>query len=149
MKFRTKILQAGKTATGVEIPPKIVEALGAGKRPPVRVTINGYTYRSTVAVMGGKYMVGVSAEVREAASVAGGETVNVDIALDTAPREVKVPPELRKAFTSNPAAKRVFDDLSNSKKQLYTLPIEKAKTDETRQRNVAKAIAALAGFPAT
>jgi Domain of unknown function (DUF1905)/Bacteriocin-protection, YdeI or OmpD-Associated len=149
MKFRTKILQVGKTATGIEIPPKIVEALGAGKRPPVCVTINGYTYRNTIAVMGGKYMVGVSAEIREAACVVGGETVNVDIVLDTAPREVKVPPELRKAFTSNPTAKRVFDKLSNSKKQLYTLPIEKAKTDETRLRNVVKAIAALAGLSTT
>jgi hypothetical protein len=143
MKFRTKIIQARKTATGIEIPPKIVEALGAGKRPPVRVTINDYTYRSTVAVMGGKYMVGVSAEVREAASVAGGETVNIEIALDTAPREVNVPSELRKAFASNASARRAFENLSNSKKQLYTLPIEKAKTDETRERNVAKAISAL------
>jgi hypothetical protein len=143
MKFQTKILQAGKTATGIEIPPKIVEALGAGKRPPVRLTINGYTYRSTVAVMGGKHMVGVSAEVREAANVAGGEIVDAEIALDAAPREVKVPSELRKAFASNAAARRAFENLSNSKKQLYTLPIEKAKTNETRERNVAKAISAL------
>jgi hypothetical protein len=140
MKFRTRILQAGKTATGIELPTKIVEALGAGKRPPIRVTINGYTYRSTVAVMGGKFMVGVSADVREAAIVAGGDEVDVDVELDTAPREVNVPPELRKALTRNPDAKRFFDQLSYSKKRLYTVPIEKAKTDETRQRNLDKAI---------
>jgi hypothetical protein len=140
MKFRTRILQAGKTATGIELPTKIVEALGAGKRPPIRVTINGYTYRSTVAVMGGKFMVGVSADVHEAAIVAGGDEVDVDVELDTAPREVNVPPELRKALTRNPDAKRFFDQLSYSKKRLYTVPIEKAKTDETRQRNLDKAI---------
>jgi hypothetical protein len=143
MKFRTKILQAGKTATGIELPTKIVEALGAGKRPPIRVVINGYTYRSTVAVMGGKFMVGVSADVREAASVAGGDVVDVDVELDIVPREVTVPPELRKALTRNPDAKRFFDQLSYSKKRLYTMPIEKAKTDETRQRNLDKAINAL------
>jgi hypothetical protein len=143
MNFRTKILTAGKTATGIEIPAKIVEALGSGKRPPVRMTINGYTYRSTVAVMGGKFMVGVSAQVREAAKVAGGDTVDVTIELDQAPREATVPPELAKALAKHPAAKRRFDNLSYSKKRLYTLPIEKAKTAETRQRNLDKAIKAL------
>lgn len=143
MKFRTKILQAGKTATGVEFPPKVVEALGAGKRPPVSVTINGYTFRSTVAVMGGKYMLGISADVREAAGVAGGDTVDVQAELDTVPREMTVPPELSKALARNPKAKAFFDQLSYSKKRLYTAPIESAKTDETRQRNLDKAIAAL------
>jgi hypothetical protein len=140
MKFRTKILQAGKTATGIEFPSTIVDALGAGKRPPVRVTINGYTYRSTVAVMDGKYMLGISAEVREAAGVAGGDVVDVEVELDTAPRDVAVPPELHKALAHNPDAKRRFEQLSYSKKRLYTVPIEKAKTDETRQRHLDKAI---------
>jgi hypothetical protein len=143
MKFRTRILQAGKTATGIEFPPKVVEALGAGKRPPVRVTINGYTFRSTVAVMGGKYMLGINADVRAAAGVAGGDMVDVDAELDIAPREVTVPPELSKALARNLKAKAVFEQLSYSKKRLYTLPIENAKTDETRQRNLDKAIAAL------
>jgi hypothetical protein len=143
MKFHTRILQAGKTATGIEFPPKVVEALGAGKRPPVRVTINGYTFRSTVAVMGGKYMLGISADVRAAAGVAGGDMVDVEAELDTAPREVTVPPELSKALARNPKAKAIFEQLSYSKKRLYTLPIENAKTDETRQRNLDKAIAAL------
>src|SRR5438874_12772510 len=76
VRFRTTVLQAGKTATGIEVPPEVVEELGAGKRPPVRITINGYTYRSTVATVNGKSMVGVSAEVRERAGVAGGDTVD-------------------------------------------------------------------------
>lgn len=88
MNFTTKILEAGKTATGIEVPARIVEALGAGKRPPVRITLNGYTYRNTVAVMGGKFMVSVSADVRQAAGVAGGDMVDVNIEWDDQPREV-------------------------------------------------------------
>ena len=83
MKFHTRLLQSGKTAVGIQVPNEVVEALGAGKRPPVRVTINGYTYRNTIAVMGGVFMVGVSAENRENANVAGGDEVDVDIELDT------------------------------------------------------------------
>lgn len=143
MKCRTTILQAGKTATGIELPTTIVEALGAGKRPPVRLTINGYTYRSTVAVMSGTYMLGISADVREAAGVIGGDMIDVDVELDTVPREVTVPPELGKALARNPQVKKVFDQLSYSKKRLYTVPIERAKTDETRQRNLDKAVKAL------
>ncbi|MEK7152616.1 MAG: YdeI/OmpD-associated family protein [Patescibacteria group bacterium] len=140
MKFHTTLLQGDKTATGIEIPEEVVAALGSGKRPPVRATINGYTYRSTIAVMNGRFMLGVSAEVREAAGVAGGDEVDIELTLDTAPREVRVPPELRKALERHPDAKQVFEGLSYSKKQRYTLPIEKAKTDETRQRNIDKAL---------
>lgn len=145
MQFRTKVLQAGKTATGIEFPSKIVEALGAGKRPPVRVTINGHTYRSTVAVMGGKYMLGISAEVRAAAGVAGGDMVDVYVELDDAPREVSVPPALRQALSRKPTAKKAFEQLSYSKKRLYTVPIEKAKTEETRQRHLDRALHELGG----
>ena len=79
MKFRTTLLQNGKTATGIRVPEKVVESLGSGKRPAVSVTIKGHTYRSTVAVMGGVYMVGVSAENREKAQVSAGDEVEVDI----------------------------------------------------------------------
>jgi hypothetical protein len=143
MRFRTKILQAGKTATGIEIPPKVVQSLGTSKKPPVSVTINGYTYRSTVAVMGGAFMVGVSAKVREAAGVAGGDTVDVDIELDTAPRTVDVPADLKKLLARDKDAKRTFDGLSYSRQQRLVLPIEDAKTPETRQRRVDKAISML------
>jgi hypothetical protein len=86
MRFRTTIQQSGKTATGIQVPEQVIEALGSGRRPAVKVTINGYTYRSSVAVLGGRYMVGVSAEHRAGAVVAGGDEVDVDIELDTAPR---------------------------------------------------------------
>jgi len=143
MRFHTTILQAGKTATGIRIPDEIVEGLGAGKRPPIRVTINGYTYRSTVAVMGGDYMVGVNADNRAGAGVAGGDQVDVDIALDTAPREVAVPADFAAALDAEPDARRTFDKLSNSNKGWHTGQIEGAKTDETRQRRITRSIDAL------
>jgi hypothetical protein len=143
MRFRTKILAAGKTAAGIEVPPKVVEALGSTKVPPVRVTIKGYTYRSTVAVMGGKFMIGVSNENRNAAGVAAGETVDVDLELDTQPRELAVPDDFAKALDRDAKAKRLFEGLSYSKKQRLVLPVANGKTPETRQRNIDKAMTAL------
>jgi hypothetical protein len=143
MRFHTTILQSGKTATGIRIPDEVVEGLGAGRRPAVRVTIRGYTYRSTVAVMGGAYMVGVNADNRTAAGVAGGDEVDVDIELDTTPREVTVPADFGAALAAEPEARRTFDKLSNSNKGWHTSQVEGAKTDETRQRRIAKSVAAL------
>ena len=143
MRFHTTILQGDKTATGIRIPDEVVDSLGAGKRPPIKVTIHGYTYRSTVAVMGGTYMVGVNADNRAAAGVAGGDEVDVDIELDTEAREVSVPADFATALDAEPAARSTFDKLSNSNKGWHTLQIEGAKTDETRQRRIAKSVAAL------
>jgi hypothetical protein len=143
MRFRATILQAGKTTLGFEVPPEIVEALGAGKRPPVNVTINGYTYRNTVAPLGGKFMIGVSAENRGPAGVVGGEEVEVDLELDTSPREVTVPPDLAAALADDPAAQRTFDALSYSNKSWHTLQVEGAKSPETRSRRIEKSVAAL------
>lgn len=143
MRFRTAIEQGGKTATGIRIPTEVVEALGAGGRPPVRVTIKGHTYRSTVASRGGQYLVGVSAENRERAGVAGGDEVDVDIELDTEPREVTVPPDLAAALDGDADAKRFFEGLSYSQKQWFVLPIEGAKKPETRERRIDKAVAML------
>ena len=140
MRFRTTLLQSGKTATGFEVPPEVVESLGKGKKPPVRVTINGHTYRSSVAVMGGVYMVGVSAENREAAGVKGGDELDIDIQLDTEKRKVTVPPDLAEALENDPDAKKFFEGLSYSNKLRHVLSIEGAKTEETRQRRIDKAI---------
>ena len=130
--------------TGIEIPAEVVTSLGSSKRPKVRVTINGYTYRSSVASMGGRFMLGVSAKVREGAGVAGGDTVDVDIELDTEPREVVVPPDLAAALKRRRRGRSgSFDALSFSKKQRFVLPIEDAKTAETRQRRIEKTIVAL------
>ena len=124
MRFRTTILQSGRTATGLQVPDEVVEALGAGRRPAVKVTVNGYTYRSTVAVMGGASMISLSAEQRAAAGVAGGEEVEVDIDLDTAPREVTVPADLAAALDAEPAARRTFDGLSYSNQSWHVLQVE-------------------------
>jgi len=143
VRFRATVEQSGKTATGIEVPSTVVEGLGAGKRPPVRVTIKGHTYRSTVASMGGRFMIGVSSENREAAGVAGGDEIDVDLELDTAPREVTVPKDFAAALKKDAKAKKTFDALSNSNKGWHVSSIEGAKTDETRQRRITKSIAAL------
>ncbi len=143
MRFRTTIQRNGKTAMGFEVPPDVVEALGAGKRPPVTVTINGYTYRNTVAVMGGAYMIGVAAEHRAPAGIVGGEAVDVDLELDTAPREVEVPPELATALEAEPAARATFDRLSYSNKSWHALQVTGTSNPETRARRIQKSIAAL------
>ncbi len=140
MKFRTTILQSGKTATGIVVPDQVVEALAAGKRPPVIVTIGAYTYRNTIAVMDGVYMVGVSAEHRAGAGVAGGDEVDVEIELDTAPREVSVPDDFAAALDAEPKARTTFDGLSNSNKGWHVLQVTGAKTDETRQRRIGKSV---------
>ncbi len=138
--FRTTVLQTGKTATGIVVPEAVVASLGQGKRPPVRVTINGYTYRNTVGTVSGRSMVSVSSGVRDAAHLAAGDEVEVEITLDNGPRVVPVPRDLAKALAKDATARRAFEQLSNSRKQRLTLPIEQAKTDETRQRRVGKAI---------
>jgi hypothetical protein len=145
MKFRTELLKAGGTATGFEVPPEVVTALGSTKRPPVLVTINGgYTYRNTVAVMGGTFMIGVAAEHRAGAGVAGGDMIDVELALDTEPRVVEVPADLAKALAKSKAAKAAFAALSYSNQRRYVLSVEGAKTDETRQRRIAKTVTELA-----
>lgn len=143
MKFRATIQLGGKTATGIEVPADVVNSLGAGKRPAVSVTINGYTYRSTVAPMGGTFMLPVSAEVREAAGVAAGDEVEVDVELDTAPREVTVPQDFSEALDQDAGARRFFDGLSYSNKRRIVLSIEDARTPETRQKRIAKAVTSL------
>jgi hypothetical protein len=143
MRFRTTIVQTGKTTTGIEVPDEVMEALGSGKRPAVKVTVNGYSYRSTVASMGGRSMVSLSAEHRAGAGVAGGDEVEVDMELDTAPREVTVPDDLAAALDAEPAARATFDGLSYSNKSWHVLQITGAKTEETRQRRIAKSVEAL------
>ncbi len=140
MRFTTTLLQSNGNATGIVVPPAVVEALGSGKRPPVTVTLNGYTYRNTIAVMGGEYMVGVSAAHRAAAGVTGGQTLEVDIELDTAPRVVTVPDDFAAALDADPDARQTFNSLSYSNQSWHVLQVEDAKTDETRQRRIAKSV---------
>ena len=138
--FSTTLLQSGKTATGIKIPDMIMEKLGGGKRPLVKVTINGFTYRSAIAVMGGVFMVGVNAQNREAAGVKGGDKVDVTIELDTEKRTVELPIKFKQVLDKNGAAKKTFELLSNSKKKALIAPIVNAKTETTRERNIIKAL---------
>ena len=140
MKFRATIEQSGKTATGIRVPPEVVEGLGAGKRPAVTVTFRGYTYRSTVATMGGVFMLPVSAEVRAASGVSAGDEVEVDVELDTAPRELAVPADLQRALDAAPSARVSFESLSYSNRRRLVMAIDAAKTNETRQRRIAKTV---------
>jgi antitoxin component of MazEF toxin-antitoxin module len=140
MRFRTTIVQSGTNTTGIEVPEDVVAALGLARRLPVRITVGDHSYRSTVAPLRGHFMVSLSAENRASAGVAGGDEVDVDIELDTEPRAVTVPPDLAAALDAEPGARRFFDGLSNSHQQRHVLAIDGAKTDETRQRRIAKAV---------
>lgn len=143
MRFRAVIELNGKTATGIPVPPDVVEGLGQGKRPPVQVTIGEHSYRSTVGVMGGRYLIPVSADHRAAAGVAAGDEVDVEVTLDTQSREVSVPADFADALSGSASARKAFDKLSNSHKQRWVLSVTDAKTPQTRQRRIAKAIEAL------
>ena len=143
MRFRTTIRQGDKTATGIEIPDDVVATLGAGKKPPVRLRVNGYEYRSTVATIDGRFMVGLSAEHRAASGLSGGDEVEVEIEVDTAPRTVDVPADLQAALDADAQARQTFDRLSNSMKGYHVSQVLSAKTDETRQRRIDKSVALL------
>jgi hypothetical protein len=143
--FRALIVQTGKTACGIEVPASVVEALGGSKRPAVVVTLDRYTYRSTVAPMGGGWWVGVNADHREASGLRAGDEVRVTLELDTAPRELEVPPELAAALDADPAARAFFDGLSYSNRRVFTLSVEGTSNPETKARRVEKAIALMRG----
>lgn len=149
MHFQASIQLNGKTATGIEVPADVLAALGPGKRPPVRVTINGYAYPSTVAPMGGRFLIPVSAEVRAKAGVAAGDQVDVEVVADTEPRRVEVPGDLAAALDGEPAARRAFEQLSYSNQHRHVLAVTQAKTEQTRKRRIGKVVAELSGAPAT
>ncbi len=117
MRFGGTIELGGKTATGIEVPAAVIQELDQGKRPAATVTVNGYTYRTTVGVMSGRYLIPLSAEHRTAAGLAAGDPVEVDLEVDTSPREVSVPPELAEALSAEPAARASFDRLSYSRQR--------------------------------
>ncbi len=143
MRFRTKVLQTGKNTTGIEISEKIIEELGGGKHPKVRVTLDGYQYRSSVGSMGGRFLLPVTSEVREKAGVRDGQIVELEIALDNEPRMVEVPEDFGQALAAIPEARLRFEALSYSEKRRYVLSIEAAKAPETRQRRIDRAVSEL------
>ena len=142
--FTATLETHGKTATGIEVPETVVEQLGKGRKPPVTVTIGSHSYRSTVAVMGGRFLLPVSAENRTKAGLAAGDQVAVTLVLDEAPREVAVPKDFAAALATDPTAKAFFEGLSASQQRFHVDSIEGAKTDETRQRRIEKSLGLLA-----
>ena len=144
MRFRATVELGGKTATGIEVPEEVVEGLGSHKRPPVRVTIRDYTYRSTVARMGGRFLLPVSAEVRKGAGVAAGDDVEVDVVLDDAPREVTLPDDLAAALEAAGARAR-FDAQNFTARKEAVRGVEEAKAAATRERRIAKVVDGLSG----
>jgi hypothetical protein len=143
MKFHGRIELNGKTATGIEVPAEVIAGLGAGKRPAVRATVNGFTYRTSVAPMGGRFLLPVSAQIRAGAGVAAGDEVDVDLEVDTEPRTVSVPADLAVALDTDPAVRRAFDALSYSQQLRYVQPVEDAKATATRQRRIDKVLSDL------
>ena len=141
MEFRTTVELGGRTATGLRVPDEVVEALGAGKRPPVQVTLAGYSYRTTVAPMGGAFYVPLAAEHREAAGVAAGQEVDVRLDLDTAPRETSLPDDLDAALDDD--ARTFFAGLALSHRKEWVRWVEEAKRPETRTARIEKTVAAL------
>jgi hypothetical protein len=143
--FITTILKAeGLNATGISVPAEVVAALGKGKKPPVRVTLNGYTYRSTIAAYGDVFMLPVSQEHRAAAGIKAGDEVEVMLELDLEPRTVEVPNDLAAALAEKPCATAAFDALSYSARKEFVRQVESAKAKETRDRRIAGIVAKLA-----
>lgn len=144
--FTTTVLKdKEKNATGLPVPAEAVAALGAGKKPRVKVTLNGYTYRTSVAVVGGFFMLSLSAENREAARVKPGEAVEVTLELDSEPLIVTVPDDLAAALENAPGARAAFEALAYSRRKEYVRQVESAKAQETRERRIAGIVAKLSG----
>ncbi|HEU4467210.1 MAG TPA: YdeI/OmpD-associated family protein [Agromyces sp.] len=144
MRFETELLLTGERNTGIEVPAELVEALGAGKRPPVVVTVNGFEYRSTIAPMGGKFLIPFSSDKRAATGLGGGDAIVVDLELDTAPRTVEPPDDFAAALDAA-GARDAWERLAPSHKKAHVTAIEQAKAAETRQRRIDKAVAQIAG----
>lgn len=137
--FTTTLLLHGKNATGIEIPDAIVDGFDAGRKPPVVVSINSHSYRTTVAPRGGVYLVPASAEVRKAAGIQAGDEIEVTIHLDTEPRVVEVPTDFAAALKAA-GLRETFDKLAPSHKKEHVRAITEAKAAATRERRIAKAI---------
>lgn len=137
--FHTTILQTGKNTAGIQVPQEIIEKLGGGKRPLVRVTINKYTYRSAVAVMDSKYMISFSSEHRKAAGVQGGDQADVTLELDLEPRNVEISEDLKEALIEANALD-AFEKSAPSMQKEYVRQVEEAKAQETRQRRITKIV---------
>ena len=139
VEFDTNVAATGNN-TGIVVPEELIGRLGAGRRPSVVVSINGYEYRNTVGVMGGKHMISISAAVRKETGLKGGDPIHVKLTVADAPRKVEVPDDFRKALAAKPATSAFFANLSNSLQRYHIDNVNGAKTPETRQRRIDKSV---------
>jgi Bacteriocin-protection, YdeI or OmpD-Associated/Domain of unknown function (DUF1905) len=140
MKLTAELEATGGNTTGFRVPDEFVAELGGGGRPKIVATVNGYQWRSSIARMGGEYWLGVSAANRSGAGVQAGDVLDVDVVLDTGVREVEMPEDLARALAADPAAQAFWDKLSFSNKRYHVEQITGAKTEQTRERRVAKSV---------
>ena len=143
MEFSATVELGGKTATGIEVPSDVVDSLGQGRRPAVKITVNGHGYRTTVARMGGRFLVPLSAQIRAAAGVSAGDEIVVGIEFDAAPRTVELPDDLALALAADPVAAKTFEACAPSHKKEWVRWVTAAKRAETRAARVAKTVLAL------
>jgi hypothetical protein len=144
VKFRT-LVEPPEPMRGLEVPPEVVEALGGGARPPVTITVNGHSWKSRVAIMRGRHLLGLSNANRQAAGVAIGDEVEVEVELDTEPRVVVEPADFARALDADPVARAAYDRLAYSHQREHVRAIENAKMPDTRRRRIEKVIATLRG----
>jgi hypothetical protein len=142
MKFRA-VVEPPEPMRGLEVPPEVIDALGGGKRPPVTITVNGHTWQSRVAIMRGRYLLGLSNANRQAAGVATGDEAEVELELDTGPRVLTEPEDFARALDADPAVRAAYDQLAPSHKREHLLAVESATKPETRARRIASAVAKL------
>ena len=140
LRFTATLVPRGPAAAVVLDDEQVAELGEGAKRFPVVATIGGHTWRTTVARMRGESLLGLNRGVRQQAGVEAGDTVEVTLELDTAPRAVEVPQALAEALAANPEARAAFDRLAYTHQKEYVRWIEDAKRDETRQRRVAQAL---------
>jgi hypothetical protein len=140
VEFDTTVKATGNN-TGIVVPDELIERLGSGRRPAVIVNVNGYEYRNTVAVVDGKHMIGVSAAIRKETGLGGGDPIHVVLTVADTPRAVNISDDFAAALAADAGAKAFFDKLSNSLQRYHADNINGAKTAETRQRRIEKAIA--------
>jgi Bacteriocin-protection, YdeI or OmpD-Associated/Domain of unknown function (DUF1905) len=143
MKFTAELLRTGKNTTGIEVPQAVLDALGGGKRPRVRIGLNGFAFSLTLGGMGGRVMVPVSAERRAEAGVSGGNVYEIDIAIDTTPQDIALPHDIAAILAEN-GLRAQFDALPPSRRKEHVRAITDAKSPETRARRIVKAIEMIA-----
>lgn len=140
IQLRTRLESRGPAAAVVLDDEQVAEVGEGAKRFPVVATVNGYTWRTSVARMGGEFLVGLNREVRQGAGVQAGDEVDVTLELDSAPREVEVPEALAAGLAADPQAKAAFESMAFTHRKEYARWVAEAKREETRQRRVQQAL---------